>query len=61
MARHAYISTDLAVKTSHPHIVKELILQMYKIQVDYLFNCAITNTLAQILFHFCRNGTFVSC
>ena len=60
MARHAYMLTDLAVKTSHPHIVKNLFLQRYKIQVDYLFNCAITNTLAQILFHFIGNGNFVS-
>ncbi len=29
MARHAYILTDLAVKTSHPHILKNVTRQMY--------------------------------
>ena len=59
MARHAYILTDLAVKTSHPHIVKNLCQQMYKIQDEYLFICAIQNTLAQRLFQFWKTGNIV--
>ena len=59
MARHAYILTDLAVKTSHPHIVKNLKAQMYKIQDEYLCICAIQNTLAQRLFQFWTTGKIV--